>query len=175
MQLIEAVIKPQKLDDVKNALTRSRLDPTRLVLEVTETVLMDEVLAVANLHQLQALGVVISIDDFGTGYNSITRLKQLPIDVIKIDRTFLDASDRSAAALLELIVHTAHTFGLPVVAEGVETTAQLEVLTGLGCDYVQGYLLSRPLTVDQVEESIGGAEGTRTPDPHTAGTGTRIP
>ena len=103
-----------------------------------------------HLDQLRALGVAIALDDFGTGYNSMSRLQQLPVDVIKIDRSFLDTSAPSSLALLELMIYAAHAFGVPVIAEGVETRAQLDALRRMNCECVQGYFLSRPLTVEQV-------------------------
>ncbi len=92
----------------------------------------------------------MSIDDFGTGYSSISRLRLLPVDAIKIDRTFVVAATAGEQALLEVIVRAAHAAGLTAVGEGVETEAQLRALTELGCDSAQGFLLSRPLDGDQL-------------------------
>jgi diguanylate cyclase (GGDEF)-like protein len=136
--------------DVAGALRIGSVDPGQLVVEVTETVLMDGSVAAANLKALRGTGVVVSLDDFGTGYQSSTQLSRLPIDVVKIDREFVDASSASARSLLELMVKAAHAFGFRVVAEGVECEEQLDLARGLGCQYVQGFYLGRPLPADQV-------------------------
>ncbi len=138
------VARPRILDDVRSALTESGLSARQLVLEVTETILIDEPAAVQHLEDLRALGVLISIDDFGTGYNSITRLESMPADAVKIDKRFVEIGSTSAK-LLPLIVQTAQAFGLPVIAEGVETEQQLAVVRSLGCEMVQGFLLARPM------------------------------
>ena len=118
------VARPRILEDVRSALDESGVDAGQLVLEVTETVLIDEPVACAHLEELRRQGVLISIDDFGTGYNSISRLESMPADVVKVDKHFVDLSATSAK-LLPLMIQTAHAFGLPVVAEGVETEEQL--------------------------------------------------
>jgi diguanylate cyclase (GGDEF)-like protein len=132
------------VDDVVDALAATGLAPHRLVVEITETVIVEDLLAIEHLSALRALGIVISLDDFGTGYNSITRLQTYPIDIVKIDRSFLHDQADSGLALLSLIVHAAHTFGLSVVAEGVETDSQLALLRRLHCRSAQGFLLGRP-------------------------------
>jgi EAL domain-containing protein (putative c-di-GMP-specific phosphodiesterase class I) len=136
--------------DVAAVLTAGTIDPGQLVIEVTETVLMDGNNAAANLEALRAIGVVASLDDFGTGYQSSTQLSRLPIDVVKIDRDFVDPSSDSERSLLELMVKSAHAFGFRVVAEGVESEAQLELIRSLGCEYVQGFYFGKPLPADQV-------------------------
>jgi len=122
-------------------------DPADLCLEITEgTLLQDMHAAVRHLHALRSLGVRISIDDFGTGYSSLAYLRMLPLDELKIDRSFVNpvADDASAAAIVESVITLGHALGLRVVAEGVETAAQLETLRDLGCDLAQGYYLARP-------------------------------
>jgi EAL domain-containing protein (putative c-di-GMP-specific phosphodiesterase class I) len=123
-----------------------------LDIEITEGVLLeDSALEVAKLAQLRAAGVRIAIDDFGTGYSSLSRLSALPIDTLKIDRSFVNRlpDDVSGKALVSTIITLARAFNMTVVAEGVETVEQLEMLSQMGCDQVQGYLLSRPVTGDQ--------------------------
>ena len=136
--------------DVAGALRVSTVDPKQLVIEVTETALMDGTVAAANLEALRATGVVVSLDDFGTGYQSNSQLSRLPVDVLKIDRRFVDASTTAARSLFELMVKAAHAFGAEVVAEGVESAEQLELAQELGCEYVQGYHLGRPAPADQL-------------------------
>jgi predicted signal transduction protein with EAL and GGDEF domain len=137
------VARPRILQDVRSALAESGVPARQLVLEVTETVLIDEPVACAHLEELRSQGVLISIDDFGTGYNSISRLESLPVDVVKVDKHFVDLNATSAK-LLPLMIQTAHAFGLPVVAEGVETEEQMAILRSLGCELAQGYLIGRP-------------------------------
>jgi diguanylate cyclase (GGDEF)-like protein len=131
-------------DDVTSALRAAGIEARQLTLEITENALLDDPVTLTNLHDLRLLGVSISIDDFGTGYNSITRLETLPVDIVKIDGRFLDRAVPSSEKLLRLIVQTAHAFGLPVVAEGVESGEQLAVLKSLNCESAQGYYLGRP-------------------------------
>jgi diguanylate cyclase (GGDEF)-like protein len=147
------------VDDVCSALATSGVAADRLVLEITETVLIDEPLAIRHLEILRELGVSVSIDDFGTGYNSIVKLQHLPVDGIKIDRSFLSSTHPAAGRLLALIVQAAHAFGLPVVAEGVENSEQLSALQTVACESAQGFLFARPMTAQAVEQSI--AEGDR--------------
>ncbi|MFN8076919.1 MAG: EAL domain-containing protein [Kineosporiaceae bacterium] len=144
-------------DQVGEALAGSGLSPSALTLEITESVLVDDVdLSAARLADLRALGARISIDDFGTGYSSLAYLRDLPVDVLKIDRSFVNRlpDDESMVAV---IVELAHTLGAITVAEGVETLDQLDVLHRIGCDQVQGYLLSRPLPPDAVPAFLDGA------------------
>ncbi|MEX5718749.1 putative bifunctional diguanylate cyclase/phosphodiesterase [Geodermatophilus maliterrae] len=131
--------------DVADALAASGLPPRLLVLEVTETVLVDDPVAMTHLSELRAMGVAIAIDDFGTGYTSIGQLRHMPVDTLKIDRSFVASPDPGQQELVGLVISAAHTFGLDVVAEGVEEPAQLERLRAQGCDLAQGYLLHRPL------------------------------
>ncbi|MBI4941797.1 MAG: EAL domain-containing protein [Actinobacteria bacterium] len=130
--------------DVTDALLVSGLAPERLVLEMTETILVDGRAAAGRLQALRRLGVRISIDDFGTGYTSIGQLQSLHADGLKIDRSLVESSTPGSRELVRLLVHAAHAFGLEVVAEGVEHESQLEPLRAAGCDRVQGFLLARP-------------------------------
>jgi len=131
--------------DVTTALLGSGIKPRQLVLEITETAFVDDLAVVAQLHELRRMGVAISLDDFGTGYNSIARLENLPVDIVKVDKKFLHPG--TAPRLLQLIVQSAQAFGLPVVAEGVENEHQLATVCALNCESGQGFLLGRP--VDQ--------------------------
>jgi diguanylate cyclase (GGDEF)-like protein/PAS domain S-box-containing protein len=136
--------------DVQDALTESGLDPQRLTLEITETVLMADVeQAVQRLRELKALGVRLALDDFGTGYSSLSYLSKLPVDVLKMDRSFLsgDASPE-AADLANAVVALGATLDLEVVAEGIELPEQWDSLRELGCDLGQGYLFSPPMNGD---------------------------
>jgi diguanylate cyclase (GGDEF)-like protein len=133
------------LRDVADALTASGLPPRLLVLEVTETVLVNDPMAFSHLATLREQGITIAIDDFGTGYTSIGQLGNMPVDTLKIDRSFVASTEPGHPELVALMIRAAHTFGLTVVAEGVEEVEQVEWLRDQSCDQAQGYLLSRPL------------------------------
>lgn len=141
------VMSMNVVDDVRAALHRFGVPPDRLAIEVTETVLLSD-LAVATEHlgRLRELGVHIAVDDFGTGYTSLAHLRQLPVDLIKIDRSLVvAAAERAAdARIVELVVGAAHASGMAVIAEGVETNQQMAAIRLAGCDYVQGFLTGRP-------------------------------
>ncbi|MBZ2207234.1 EAL domain-containing protein [Massilia sp. R798] len=145
------------LDNISAVLDESGLDPHCLEIELTESLFMSDVtLAVELLHNMKALGVNLSIDDFGTGYSSLSYLSRFPIDVLKIDRSFVTNITRDAndAALVASIINLAHNLKLAVIAEGVETEEQLDYLRRHGCDEMQGYYISRPLPADQFERFL---------------------
>ncbi len=138
---------------VKDALTESGLEPRLLELELTEsTVMSDTELGAKRLAELRALGVRVALDDFGTGYCSMAYLRRLPFDTLKIDRSFIRdmLSEDQGGALVEAIVRLAHSLRLEVVAEGVESEAQLSLLQRFGCDTAQGFYFARPLPADEV-------------------------
>ena len=130
---------------VEAALTESALDPTKLVIEVTESALMEDAAAALRVvNELKALGVRIAIDDFGTGYSSLTYLKRFPVDLLKVDRSFIAGLGVNAddSSIVRSVIELAHAFGIEAVAEGIETPEQLAALEGLGCRFGQGYLWS---------------------------------
>ncbi len=136
---------------VERTLKNTRLAPNYLELEVTEGVLIDDINETAEkLQELHNMGVSLSIDDFGTGYSSMNYLRRLPFDLLKIDRSFVNeiTTNSEDGAITAAIITLAHSIGLEVVAEGVETTEQLQILDKLGCDSIQGYLCSPPLPTD---------------------------
>jgi diguanylate cyclase (GGDEF)-like protein len=145
---------------VARALADAGADPAGLHLEITETVLLDDVdRAVDSLQQLKTTGVRLCLDDFGTGYSSLTYLCRLPVDVVKIDRSFvagLGVSDRDSS-VVAAIIGMAGTLGHDLVAEGVETTAQAGRLRALGCEMAQGYLYSRPVPAADAEAMLADA------------------
>ena len=139
---------PDLLDTITGVLRETGFDANYLELEVTETSLMKNAgVAISTLSELKRIGVGLSIDDFGTGYSSLGYLKHLPIDTLKIDRSFISdvTTNTDDEALVTAIVTLAHNLRLNVVAEGVETNDQLELLHGLKCDEWQGYLCSPPV------------------------------
>jgi diguanylate cyclase (GGDEF)-like protein len=132
-------------------------EPAGLDIEMTEGALLDDSVDLSHtLQSLRAVGAQISIDDFGTGYSSLSRLARLPVDTLKIDRSFISglAADQSSQAVVSTIVSLARAFKLSTVAEGVETTGQLEILRALGCEQSQGFLHARPVSRDQFEELL---------------------
>jgi EAL domain-containing protein (putative c-di-GMP-specific phosphodiesterase class I) len=141
---------------VLSALAASGLPADRLKLEVTESVLMqDTETVIASLHRLRALGVLIALDDFGTGYSSLSYLRRFPFDKIKIDRAFIrDIADPDAAAIVRAVVSIGERLGMGIVAEGVETPEQLNLVRREGCAQVQGFLFSRPLPPRDAYEYI---------------------
>ncbi len=147
------------LDVVTRALEHSGLDPTMLTLELTESTLIDDAVgAQALLHQLRDLGLNLALDDFGTGYSSLTYLRAFPINILKIDKSFVGAigAEGEDNAIVAAVIGLADNLGLRVVAEGVETHEQLAVLRDMRCPYVQGFLFSRPIPID---DAVGLVEG----------------
>jgi len=145
---------------VSRALAASRVEPHLLEIELTETTVMHDVdAAAATLRNLRALRIRIAIDDFGTGYSSLGYLRRFPIDTLKIDRSFvLDLpADQDSAAIVRAIIHLARSLRLDVVAEGVETLAQLEFLRAENCAGHQGFLGGRPAEPDTMGRVLGRA------------------
>jgi diguanylate cyclase (GGDEF)-like protein/PAS domain S-box-containing protein len=145
------------VEQVERTLRVTAVDPAQICLEITESLAMEDVSrTTAVLQRLKALGVRLAIDDFGTGYSSLGYLKQFPVDVVKIDQSFVDGIDTDAvdSAIVAAVVNLAEAVGMTTVAEGVETQAQLDYLRRLGCPAAQGYFLSRPLTSDAIDDLL---------------------
>jgi EAL domain-containing protein (putative c-di-GMP-specific phosphodiesterase class I) len=142
---------------VEDALTANNFDPGSLIIEVTESTLMRDANAtVSRLRRLKEIGVQIAIDDFGTGYSSLAYLRQFPVDVLKIDRSFVAEMDDGphSGALIHTLVELGRTLGLVTLAEGIEDDAQLEGLRGEQCDRGQGFIFSRPVDPAAIEEIL---------------------
>jgi diguanylate cyclase (GGDEF)-like protein len=149
------------VDNIRGALADAGLDARYLEVELTESAVMsDPEQSIAVLEQLSAMGVLVSVDDFGTGYSSMSYLRRFPIDKLKIDRVFIDeiVSRPEDASIVRAIVLLAHSLRLKVVAEGVETPAQLDFLKAAGCDEYQGYHFSRPLPAPDFERLVRAAQ-----------------
>ena len=145
-------------DQIEAVLAQSGLEPSALIVELTESGAMADTGATLRvLSRLQRLGVRIALDDFGTGHSSLSYLKHLPIDEIKIDRSFVAgmSTDPSDATIVRSIIDLGHNLGHTVVAEGVEEPDTLERLVAQGCDQAQGYLISRPLPASDVSALLG--------------------
>jgi EAL domain-containing protein (putative c-di-GMP-specific phosphodiesterase class I) len=149
---------PGLVSDVAEALKSSGLDGSHLVLEVTESMMMEDMeTAAITLHKLKNLGVRLAIDDFGTGYSSLSHLRRFPVDILKIDKSFLNnmGHEVADAAILRAVIKLAKSMGLEVVAEGIEKAEQLTHLRGLDCEFAQGFLFARPLPHDAVSVLLG--------------------
>ncbi len=149
--------QPELVDDIVEALEATGFDPTCLTLEITETALMrDTARALITLEKLRALGIRLALDDFGTGYSSLSYLRQFPIDIIKIDKSFVDGIARGSeeAALARAIIELGRTLSLDTVAEGVEEPHQLEQLRALHCNFGQGFHFARPLAAEALDEVL---------------------
>jgi EAL domain-containing protein (putative c-di-GMP-specific phosphodiesterase class I) len=145
------------VDHVVEALERSQLPPAALVLEITETALLeDHDRTRSTLAALKGLGVRLAVDDFGTGYSSLSYLSAFPVDVIKIDKAFIDqlALTSEGQAMVRAVVELAHTLGLKAVAEGVEHREQAEALELLGCELAQGFLFAKPMPAAAMVETL---------------------
>ena len=155
---------PDIVSDVATALRDSGFEPASLVLELTESVLVQEPeTAAARLHELRALGVQVAIDDFGTGYSSLSYLRQFPIDILKIDRSFTETitCQTPAPALVCGLLELARTLHMQTIAEGIETMVQLDSLRNQGCDFGQGFLFAKPLTSAEAEALVAQLELVR--------------
>lgn len=149
---------PDLPDLLATIIDRTGVRPEQIVLEMTESLLMDDVeFSHLTLARLKALRVRLAIDDFGTGYSSLSYLRTFPVDVLKVDRSFVAGlgTEGGDEAIVAAVIHLAHTLGLDAVAEGVETAAQLERLRALGCDLAQGFHLARPAPAEDVTSVLG--------------------
>lgn len=151
------LLRPNYIDRVKQILKETKLDPAYLELEITENSVMRNLgKGIQILKELKSLGIFIAIDDFGTGYSSFGYLKQLPINVLKIDKCFIQEIDKSEidANIVKSMIQLGHTFHLKVIAEGVETKKSAEILSDLNCDIVQGYYFSKPIPAEMFEKLL---------------------
>ena len=156
---------PNLVDVIERTLIETGLAANRLELEITERILMDKTANTLNmLRRLKELGVRIALDDFGTGYSSLSYLRSFPFDKIKVDRAFISdfPTGTEHVVIVQAVVSIARALGMTTTAEGVETSAQQEFLTALGCTEAQGYLFSPPVPIDQVPEIIGRWKGAKT-------------
>jgi EAL domain-containing protein (putative c-di-GMP-specific phosphodiesterase class I) len=146
------LLDPDLVDDVARTLRRYDVPPRLLTLEITEgSVMADPARTIDVLLTLRRMGVHLSVDDFGTGYSSLSYLKRLPVDEVKIDKSFVLNMDHDAdnSSIVRSIVDLGANLSLDVVAEGIETREVWEQLVGLGCDFGQGYLVSPPMPIDE--------------------------
>lgn len=145
---------PSLLDTIYNVITDTRLPPSSLELEITETLIMSNVESnIVALHTLRSIGVKLALDDFGTGFSSLSYLKLFPIDILKIDKSFIYdiTTDQVSLEIVTAIISLGKSLKLSIVAEGIETSDQLAILKSKQCDWYQGYFFSKPIPVDQLD------------------------
>jgi EAL domain-containing protein (putative c-di-GMP-specific phosphodiesterase class I) len=155
---------------IRDILEQTGLSPNRLDIELTEGVLIEHSNSIiTTLEELRSMGIRLSIDDFGTGYSSLSYLHQFPFDTLKIDRCFIENADQDFEKLeiLQSVVRLAWNLGLNVVAEGIETQRHYAQLKALRCESGQGYLFSKPLAPESVENLLRDFTNKKQPDPNT--------
>ena len=148
------------VDSIINVIKSYDISPSEIELEITETILIEDFRAVyEKLMLLRDFGLRISLDDFGTGFSSLSYLKKLPIDTLKIDKSFIDTvlEDSATRVITEAIINMVKALGIESVAEGVEEQKQYEYLYSIGCDVIQGYLFGKPLSTEEVEKVLDSA------------------
>lgn len=151
------------VDDIRRAIAETGFDPRYLVLEITESVLMQEDdMVLERLHAIKAVGVRLAIDDFGTGYSSLGYLQRFPIDILKIDKAFVDDIGNAGAesALVRAIIALGETLKLETIAEGIELPQQLSGLQEIGCEMGQGFFFARPVEPGEIDALLLRADGT---------------
>ena len=160
--------RPEIVQEVADVLQQTGVDPNSLVLEITESVMMEDMeLSIARLRELKELGVELAVDDFGTGYSSLNYIRRFPVDILKVDKSFIDGINEGGedSALTAAIIELAGILRLQPVAEGIERADQLERLLELDCDLGQGYYFAKPLDQVALKELLSGspadAEGER--------------
>jgi EAL domain-containing protein (putative c-di-GMP-specific phosphodiesterase class I) len=159
------LMSPGYADTVATALSSTVTDPKLVTLEVTESVFVqDSERALVVLGELKHIGVGLALDDFGTGYSSLTYLHRFPIDIVKVDQSFVAnlGHDTATETIVESVIDLAHKLGMSAVAEGVETVEQYEQLASLGCDFCQGYYFARPLSVVDFDTLVEAQVPSRT-------------
>jgi EAL domain-containing protein (putative c-di-GMP-specific phosphodiesterase class I) len=151
------LVAPDLVATVERVLRETGVEPSRLTLELTESMLLDDIdTSTEQLHALKRLGVRLAIDDFGTGYSSLSYLRRLPVDFLKIDHSFIDGldPDLAGADLVRAIIDLGQRLQLMTIAEGIETPEQAGFLTGAGCRLAQGFYFCRPLSLAQVHDYL---------------------
>jgi EAL domain-containing protein (putative c-di-GMP-specific phosphodiesterase class I) len=149
--------RPEIVSDVTDILAESGLEPSSLVIEITESVMMQDMeLSIQRLGELKNLGVKLAVDDFGIGYSSLNYIRRFPVDILKVDKSFIDgvADSGEEAALTAAIIELAGILHLRPVAEGIERADQLEKLLALNCELGQGFYFAKPMPIDGISELL---------------------
>jgi EAL domain-containing protein (putative c-di-GMP-specific phosphodiesterase class I) len=164
--------RPELVHDVAEILMETGLDPRNLVLEITESVMMEDMeLSIQRLAELKELGVRLAVDDFGTGYSSLNYIRRFPVDILKVDKSFVDGVNEGGeeSALTAAIIELAAILKLRPVAEGIERADQLERLLDLKCDLGQGFYFAKPLPLDAVDELLSARTQLAEREPEITG------
>jgi diguanylate cyclase (GGDEF)-like protein len=154
---VKHLMKSGFLDEIRDILKTSGIPARQLEVEITESIMIESAEKATNcLNELRDMGVGIAIDDFGTGYSSLSYLNSIPLDILKIDKSFIDPMNtgESSKKYVEAIISLAHVLDLKVIAEGVEEPEQIETLNAIGCDYIQGFIWGRPLPKEEAEKLV---------------------
>ena len=154
---VKQFLQDDFIDKLTRSLKQTDFDPNNLIIEITETLFIEDIFGVNDtLNQVKKMGIKISLDDFGTGYSSLSLLTKLPIDELKIDKSFVDEiqQDPNAKSMAEGIIAIGKKLDLIIVAEGVETLEQLTELNSIGCDVYQGYYFAKPLTIEDLKRYV---------------------
>jgi len=157
------LLDPELVRDVRRAVETTGLDPARLILEITESAFVgDAATVIERLRQIRDTGVRLAIDDFGTGYSALSYLRHLPVEILKIDRSFVEGvvAGWQGRAFLNTIVRLSETLSMTAVGEGVETREQLAALQALGCQLGQGFLFARPMDAAEFSRSLAVHRGS---------------
>ena len=152
------ILEKDFVTKLKNCLSITTVNPNLLELEITEYCLVQSASKAEKIiEEIRELGIKVALDDFGSGYASIKYLMQLPFDVLKIDKVFVDniASDKNSHKFISMLISVGHTLDCTLIAEGVEQQEQLEILKGMGCDCIQGFLLGKPVDFDTAKSLLG--------------------
>ncbi len=165
---ISHLLSANFIDDVRDALESTDFPPQNLEIELTESVLISSIArAVDILDELKEMGITIALDDFGTGYASLSYLTKLPIDLLKVDKSFVDillnndgsdSVNRDGSSFIEAIISMGHVLDFEVISEGVECESQLEILKRIKCDFIQGFLWGKPLNLNEVQQLVSGTD-----------------
>ena len=148
-------MKKDFLDEVREIVKESGIPTQNLEIEITESIMIDSVdEALSIINEIKAMGIQIAIDDFGTGYSSLSYLNKFPANLLKVDKSFIDKMNTSDSSrqYVAAIISIGHIMGFDVISEGVEEPDQLETLRTIGCDYIQGYIWGKPLSVEDAEK-----------------------
>jgi EAL domain-containing protein (putative c-di-GMP-specific phosphodiesterase class I) len=156
---VNELLLPDYIDTMIGIFEKYRIDPSNFQFEITESIFaQDPSMIISKLHQLKQIGFQLAMDDFGTGYSCLSYLKDLPIDVIKIDRSFVQSLSYSRnerhKAIIAAIVDLAKRLDMETLAEGVETKEQAEYLSSLGCEYLQGFLIAKPMPFEEATQFL---------------------
>ena len=154
---VKHLMKSGFIDEIRDILKRSKIPAKQLEIEITESIMIESAeKATSCLNELRDMGIGIAIDDFGTGYSSLSYLNSIPLDILKIDKSFIDQMNTSESSkkYVEAIISLAHVLDLKVIAEGVEEPEQIETLNAIGCDYIQGFIWGRPLPKEEAEKLV---------------------